>query len=39
VERVKEAKQILNDRIQEKAREASEKEKQELLHRTLLDHG
>jgi transposase len=30
VERVKEAKQILNDRIQEKAREASEKEKQEL---------
>ena len=37
VERVKEAKQILRDRIQEKAREASEKEKQELLEKEKVN--
>ena len=37
VERVKEAKQILRERIQEKAREASEKEKQELLEKERVN--
>jgi transposase len=37
VERVKEATQVLNDRIQEKAREASEKEKQELLEKEKVN--
>jgi len=37
VERVKEAKQILRERIQEKAREVSEKEKQELLEKEKVN--
>lgn len=37
VERVKEAKQILLERIEEKAREASEKEKQELLEKEKVN--
>jgi len=37
VERVKEARQILNDRIQEKAREASEKEKLQLREKEKVN--
>ena len=37
VERVKEATQILRDRIQEKAREASEKEKLQLLEKEKVN--
>jgi transposase len=36
-ERVKEAKQILRERVQEKAREASEKEKKELLEKEKVN--